>query len=150
MPAIITTHLGSADVTALRADAQVVSLADAGDWSGLVEYLSADGFTRLRGPISRSDFLLLTLPALPRIAVASAPVQTIWLQVLETIRSVETIRVDLPAVDSMLSMAVSQGILTAGDVEAIRTVPTTRASSLLGRDVSLTADDLRAALDVSL
>lgn len=146
MPRVISTPLSPADVDALRADAQVVTLADASNWSGLVEYLSAGGFTRPRGAITRADFLLLTLPALPRIAVASAPVQTIWLQVLETIRSVETIRVDLPAVDSMLSLAVSQEILTAGEVEAIRTIPTTRAGAILGRDVSLTTDDLRAAL----
>ena len=146
MPIVITTHLSSADVLALRADAQVAALADASDWSGLVEYLSADGFTRLRGPISRSDFLLLTLPALPRIAVASAPVQTIWLQVLEMIRSVETIRVDLPAVANMLALAVTQEILTAGEVEAITDVPASRGESLLGRAAQLTADDLRAVL----
>ena len=146
MPIVITTHLSSADVLALRADAQVAALADASDWSGLVEYLSAGGFTRPRGAITRADFLLLTLPALPRIAVASAPVQTIWLQVLEMIRSVETIRVDLPAVANMLALAVTQEILTAGEVEAITDVPASRGESLLGRAAQLTADDLRAVL----
>lgn len=95
--------------------------------------------------ITRSDFLLLTLPALPRIAVAAAPVQTIWLQVLETIRSVESIRVGLPGVASMLDLAVLQGILTQAEVDAIRTRPCGRLATLLGREVQVSGSDVRRA-----
>lgn len=146
MSLVVTTYLNSSDISSLLADDQVLSLSKEQKWSELIEYLSTEGFTRPRGVISRSEFLLLTLSALPKIAVASAPVQLIWLEVLGTIRSVESITVSLPSIASMLSLAVSQGILTAEEVETISYVPTTKAGFLLGRDVQLTVDDLKAVL----
>lgn len=147
---IVTTPLSPADADALRADAQVVALADAGDWSGLVEYLSGDSGGRIpRGPVSRAEFLVGALPALGRLAGKDESVRWLWSEVLSTIRAVETIRPDLPAVQGLFALALSQGLLTSAEVEDLRTVPASRASLLLGRAVQLTADDLRAALDVS-
>lgn len=151
MPVVITTHLGSADVLALRADSQVVALAEAGNWSGLVEYLSADSGGRIpRGPVTRADFLVGALPALGRLAGKEDAVRWLWSEVLSTLRAVETIRPDLPAVQGLFALALAQGLLTDLEVEDLRTVPASRASFLLGRPVQLTVDDLRAALDVSL
>lgn len=146
---IVTTPLSLADIALLRADAQVVSLADAGDWHALVEYLAGDSGGRIpRGPVTRAEFLVGVLPAIGKLAGKDESVRWLWSEVLATIRSVETIRPDLPAVQGLFALALTQGLLTSGEIEDLRSVPASRASLLLGRAVQLTADDLQAALGV--
>jgi len=149
---VVTTPLGPADVVALRADPTAAALADAGDWSGLVEHLSATGHTCPRDLLTREQFLLTIAACGFRIAQLPEVPREGWKLTLSLILASTSVHVASAQVQGLLAMGIQQGVVTQAEADALTLQPCTRAESLLGRLLSpgqmLTRDDLQAALEV--
>lgn len=152
MPVVISTYLSPDDAVALRTDAQVVALADAGNWSGLVEYLSATGHTCPRDLVTKEFFLLNIAACGFRIAQLPEVPREGWKLTLSLILASTAIHVGSAQVQGLLALGIQQGVVTQAEADALTLQPCTRAESLLGRLLSpgqfLTRDDLQAALEV--
>lgn len=147
---IVTTPLSPADVAALRAAPTVATLAEAGNWPGLAEYLSATGHTCPRDLVTREQFLLTIAACGFRIAQLPEVPRKGWELTLSLILASTSVHVASTQVQGLLAMGIQQGVVTQAEADALTLQPCTRAESLLGRLLGqmLTRDDLQAALEV--
>lgn len=139
---VLTMSLTPSEVDALRADPTVAALVDASDWSGLVVFLNSAGGFRPRDVMTSAEFQLAAVPALIRLAGMADDVQRKWDRILSAIRSVGAIHVQDASVRALLSLAVADGLLTEPERDGVLYVPCAYGSSLIGRDVNFTRDDV--------
>lgn len=82
--------------------------------------------------MSKNDFLLAITPVLLRLPGKTAAVQAKWDRILALARAAESFHVNDPRVVNLLDLAVSDGILEQGEVNAMKTKTGSRAEVLFG------------------
>lgn len=97
--------------------------------------------------IGRDRALLDLLPAAGRITGSNEEAK--WARIFDVIRSVETLDPTRSQVSNLLDQAVSDGVLTQSERDAVGKRPGTYAESVWGVGVTMKLDDVREARDVA-
>jgi len=94
--------------------------------------------------VDLADFLVGITPALIRLSEKEINIQTKWDRLLGVIKALPVVRMN-NTLKSMLNAAVSDGIMTQPELNAIGVVSGSRAEVLFGKDVNIQHIDVAKA-----
>ena len=121
-----------------KADAQLAALLNSFTGPGAAVVAIAS--------MARSDFLLGIAPATFVLPSLSAALQSKWDRILSLARSADQINVASATVQALLATAVSDGVLTQAQSDAISKRTGSRAEVLFGAGTSVSELDIARAM----
>jgi hypothetical protein len=96
--------------------------------------------------LEKNEFLLAITPALLRVASKTEAIQTKWDRIFNHAQAALSFDVADERIQTLLALAVGDGLLTQEEVDAISTKQGSRAEALFGHRTVVTTDDIAVAL----
>ncbi|GIW83220.1 MAG: hypothetical protein KatS3mg105_5027 [Gemmatales bacterium] len=107
----------------------------------IADFYSQVTGTQKKTVLTKGEVFLSIMPAVARLQTLTiAPKKEFWVNVLNILRSVDVLDVTRPQTVSLLNQAVTDGLLTMDELNAIGMVPATRAELRWGPGAVVTVD----------
>lgn len=133
-----------AEITTDPAQLGYAAMVASGSDQGIADLLNTPGPTITVSSLDRDGFLLATMPATLALASASATLQGKWDRLLGVACAASSVSIGAWSV--LGPMAVTDGLLTQAQADAVFTRKGTRAESLWGAGASVSNSDVSFAL----
>lgn len=119
----------------------------AGNDVAIAELLNTRNQSEVTAPVlTRNQFLVAVLPATIAIASLDAQLQAKWDRILSVATAADAIDITNNRVQGLLAIAVSDGVLTQDQVNAIGKRQGSRAEVLFGTETTISTHDIAKAL----
>jgi hypothetical protein len=97
--------------------------------------------TKKKTVLTKGEVFLGILPAIPRLSdIVAVPKKEFWNNILNILRSIESLDINRPAIKNLFAQAQSDNILTAAEIDAIGVSPATRAEIRWGDGAVVTPE----------